>query len=767
MSHIVKLGATAATLREYTTEKTGDGIAWERGPASPFAARVNSSGKYDEIDIWNEWVQEDWQAGVGRVDPEAGGYLFSTLETRVPSQVILSPQVQQCDARDLDGTTADCRYIPDNIAGTVSGGNSLRVACPFTTPAAFVDGSIAYYFYARLNSNVDINIEVWSNSSGSPGTSLDSGSTTSRNDDYDFRWWGVTIPTTSLSNSTLYWLVFDVTGVDAVGGTAEIAYGTSGYDTASKSWNGSSWVTLTGQYLVYTTGHHSLDTLTSDQGAGTFRFNGALYSYKGERLYKLDVANNQMDVVNSITGTGDITSHAIFGPTVYFGRATGNYTTMDTAESFAAAGTTRKLFLEAEYLYGTWQNDLYYSSDGSTWSSAFQIGSDAHEIRGMAGMGDSLYLATDKALWRFAPGDQVEWVSDFGSVDSNNGVGMIEYQGRLYIPAGGRLFRFDPSGQMMDIWVNRDDDLPTTKVGKIVALARMNNWLVAYTLADGDYNVSRGFPSLWAWQEEGWHLLANVYQRNEDFTQTYQSIYYDRGTSRLWWSTDMGSLQYTEIDDYTINPFNLSSYVYMPFGWLQQDRFYGGQYLLDKSWESVTIVGDNLSTDVHVKVYWQDEGSVVDSVGVTHWELLGTADSDGEELRWTDYDTRPSGRWIKLAFRLQTNDGDKTPRVRAVVVKFLPMVNDRIRDNVTLTLHSNVEMPDGTPDAYTLAQQLTHIQSLIESVDPIIYEDPFHDQYEVTLVDWRMSALLYDSDTGVLELRVTLVLEQLPDEQYA
>jgi hypothetical protein len=433
---------------------------------------------------------------------------------------------------------------------------------------------------------------------------------------------------------------------------------------------------------------------------------------------------------------------------------------MNTSEVFSAAATTATLFLEYDgLLYRSYQNDLYFSSDGSTWSSAYQVGGDDVEIRGMAGMGDSLYLATDKALYRFAPGNVVEEVTRFGAEETTNGVGMVEYQGRLYIPIGGRIFRFDPSGQLQDIWISRDDDLPATRIGRVHSMARMNNWLVALVVPTS----SGAWPSLWMWQEEGWHFIANASQLGSAITTDTLSVYYDRGTSRLWiTNSGMGPL-YVDIDDYTLNPFNNSAYLYQPYGWLEQDRFYGGQFGLNKAFYSVRIYGDNLSSGIKVLVYWQDEDS-------TAWELLGTVDEDGEEVAWPAA-TRPLGKWVKLGLLLQTNDGDETPRIRAVVLKFLPIVNDRRQDTMTLTLSDSEQGPDGNPGSYTLAQQLDHLESMIgfdldNSAFILRYQDPFGVQMDATIVQHSSIITQFAWENGaavIKEAEVTLVIEQIPD----
>jgi hypothetical protein len=761
MGYVVKLG-TVSAQRNYTLRQQGSGIAWKRGPAQPFAAKVNTATQYDEVDTWNEWVQEDWQTGVGRVDPVEGGFLYAETETRVPNQLILPPLVQQCDLRTVTGARADCRYMPQNMAGTVTVGTGgyARVAIPFTSPASgwpTGHGFLAVAFYGRLATGVEMTMNICANTASAPGSVIETITFTGQAPDRNFYWYGAQFTdTTGFATGTEYWLEIYPT---SAANSAEIAYGTSGYDTASQSYDGAAWAAITGKYLLYTTDIFRLDHSAIATSA-FIRFNSVLYAMVDDTLFKYDSANEQFDTVGTITGSGNVTSLAVFGPTLYFGRDSGNYTTMNTSEAFTAAGTTGKLFLEYKgFLYRATGVSLYYTSDGTNWTGPFTFGGSNVAIRGMAGMGDSLYVATDKALMRFAPGDVVEEVTRFGAEDSTNGQDMIEYQGRIYIPMNGRLFRFDPSGQLQDIWITREDDLPASRIGKIGALTRMNNWLVAMILSP----TSGQRPTLWMYQEEGWHFLAYTPSVTTQPDTAPHGLYYDRGTSRLWFTYGGVYTMFVDIDDYTLNPFTNTSYLYQPFGWLEQDRFYGGLYLVDKDFESVTIVGDNLSTNVNVKVYWQDEGS-------TAWELLGTADSDGEELRWSTHSTRPQGKWIKLGLLLSTNDADETPRVRAVIVKYLPMVNDRVRDTITLALKSNIQMPDGDPDDYTLAQQLTHVESMIESVIPIIYTDPLGVNYEAKVVDYSMGITIFGYENAanvVKEMDVTLVVEQVPDGTYS
>lgn len=768
MGYAIKLGAVGA-LRNYTLKQQGDGIAWSRGPANPFSAKVNTSGAYDKVDIWNEWVQEDWQQGVGRVDPEAGGFLYSDAETRVPNQLILSPLIHQVDTRDLAGTIADCRYMPDNMAGeiTVGGtGTNSRVAMKFTTPSSSTPTVWVAYIYANISPDVEVKFEIWSDSSGPSALVGSSFAYTAPEDTPGWYWHGKGM-SGSLSNNTSYWLVVYPT-TSSKSFTA--GYGTSGYNTVAKQYNGSNWADISSSYVLYSTTFYRVSTTGSNVGSGFFRLGGNLYQFNDVRVWKYDETDDQWDLVGAITDGTDamlsVTGATTWADKVWFGSG-GNVNdktvNMNTSETFDYPSLNGNFFAKyGPYLYRAHENDLYFSADGSTWTGPFAVGSDEFDITGMAGMGDSLYVATAEALYRFAPGNVVEGVTTWGSPDETNGLHMVNYQGALYATVNGRVISFTQDGRLMDIWMSRDDDVIVGRIGKVWHLCVMNNWLVALVSNPG----STGKPTLWAYQDGAWHHLATLPSPATSITPGYYATYacyYDRETQSLWVSSPALVTYRMYTPDYALNPYNDGNATFMPRGWIEQDRFYGGQYLINKDFESVTIAGDNLSSNVCVKVYWQDEGS-------TAWELLGTIDEDGKELRWSNHSTRPQGKWIRLGLLLQTNDGDETPRIRAIVVKNLPMTNDRIRDNVTLTLKNNIQMPDGKKDTYTLAQQLTHLESMVNSVIPVIYQDPLGVQYETKIIDYSATITKFAYENGanvVKEMDITLVVEQVPDGTYS
>ena len=65
-----------------------------RSNANQVAGKLGSSaGDYDDLQNWSAWVMDDWRAGVGKKDPEAGGFLFSTADTRFESQILPSARL--------------------------------------------------------------------------------------------------------------------------------------------------------------------------------------------------------------------------------------------------------------------------------------------------------------------------------------------------------------------------------------------------------------------------------------------------------------------------------------------------------------------------------------------------------------------------------------------------------------------------------------------------------------------------------------------------
>ncbi|MFN8468589.1 MAG: hypothetical protein U0X20_23725 [Caldilineaceae bacterium] len=762
----IKLGAQGA-LRPYLLI---DPHQYHAEPANAMAPRLNTGEKFAELTGWAEWVQADWQGGVGRTDPAALGVLYSEAETRVPGQLIL-PQALGCVHTWPNDTTAGgglhmpreaTAYSVLELAPVgVQQWIGVRVRTGDTL--TFTCGS--FWLLMRSLVGATITARIYGDYTGIPaGVVAEKTVTLAAGPQYTW----VRFPfDTALSNGTIYWLCVTASA------TTQILAGNDWQHGAAARWNGSAWEAISG-YPFFLTDIWSV-ALGSTRGLFSLtRTAGGLYglfemgtvspthkvqfaAYDSLRSFfspsadasvlsaDMTVLNGASAAVNDtltipgtwkldIQGSGYVTitdyllttavsNDAAFvaAPAVLWdGKVyvalgdshvaldanTGGGLVVNTGASAFAAN--------AGYIWRSYQNKAYYSGDGSAWSEAVRIGSTDYLVRGMVGLGRDMYCANDEGLFQVTDGDLVMGITPWGTKASGQ-VRMVNHQNALYIPISGRVLRFSADGTIMDVWVQRQDDLPQSLLGAPQILGAMNHWLLAAL------SGAPGASSVLAWQTEGWHQLCTL-----PAGLTPSCLYHDRDLARLWVATSQGLVFYTGIDDTAINPWNSSSSRYMPTAWVETMRFYGDLMRVDKDFESVFVAGD-FPAGTGVDIYYQSDQDPT-------WRLLGQVSDDGEEVRWSDYTLRPTGKWLRLGLLLSTNDPTKSPKVRAIVVKYMPMVLDRERWNLPLMLASNQEMLDGELSTYTAAQQVAHIKSLIRSVEPVVFEDLDGTQYDVKVV---------------------------------
>ena len=555
-----------------------------------------------------------------------------------------------------------------------------------------------------------------------------------------------------------------------------LTYGTSGYAREAMTYNGSAWSNVTGKYIPFSVGVHALGTgVVAAYRGGIFRFDDDLYLYHDNDVYKYSTSNSNWVSVGT-AGSGEITSAIVMGSYVYFGKSSGDYYRMNTSDVISASGGGENAHLFYPWGQFLWRADgaaLYYSGDGTTWTQVADF-PDTYPIRGLAGMGEDIYAATDEGLFRVGAGDFVYSAMRWGSAYAKNGINMINHNGNLYIPVENRIYEFSASGTMRDIWP-QFELLPTKRPGQILSLHTSNNWLMALTGNFGTSGLSPYYsvPMLWVWQGEGWHPLIQVGEEGELTgsgwqRRTLQTVYLDRTLLRLWFINMQGAVWWTTLSDYALNPYYDSLHDYMPFGWIEWDWFDGPIREIRKDYESVTVIGQNITSSTPVKVYWQDDSS-------TDWELLGTCDTDEEELRWTlASGVRPNTRRFKLALQLVSTDGDDTPRIDAVRVKYHPMLQDQFRYVVPIKVSGNSRAPQELFDLTvqtasnndTGAEQLAHLNGLVKQVAPFSFTPPTGGsarevkaspgcQFRLTRLEYVNGAVEYDGEYVMLLEEVT------------
>lgn len=743
--------------------------------ANQMAPKISEGDqRYGSLDSWSAWIQTDWQMGLGHVRPtgEDTGYLFGEADTRVPKQIILPPQLQQCDGRVMTDAAEDCRYMPSTVTSTwtiTTGGAIQAVAIRIRTPATVPD-LLNAFFYGYLPYGDELRISLYDYDGGYPDSQVFTSTMVGNIRTRSHYWWGVTLSeeaSLTLTGATNYWLVLEM-----VSGSFEVAYSSNAGTSAT--YDGASWTLQTGLRAWHTTSIHGLGLSAfaaggdSATGSRFIRFNSETYYMRGAVLYKYDSSDDNWDTLSpggSISG--NVSSLEVYGPYLYIATSVGTWR-MNTSESASSLSpVTAQLFKQYKgLLYRADGANLYYTDDGSNWIGPFAMGGSDVSIRGMAGMNGDMYCATDKSLMRLAPGDIVDEIFRFGAEDSANGLNMIEKDNTLYIPANGRVFRFGPDGVLLDIWVGRNADLSQERLGRIDALARMNQWLIALVNAQ---QTTLNRPMLLAYQTEGWHPLAVLPNENNPLDSiTDLDTFYDRENSRLWISCRAIGPMFLDIPDYALNPYNLDTYRFENYAWIEWDWFDGPVRELQKDYESVQLVGENFSSSTYAKVYWQDDDS-------TDWEYLGQYTSDNEEIRWEyPYTTRPNTKRIKLGIQLFSNSQNETPRIDAVRLKFHMMIRDWFRFSLPIQISGVAGTPqqlsDGAVQAYTGQQQLDNLRVLVRQVKPFLYADPIGDQWEVKVNEgvWQLSDWeRLPSGTARWDGIYTITLEQITSGEYS
>lgn len=747
--------------------------------ANQMASKVGQgTSEYGDLTTWSAWIQDNWQDGIGNMRPHEGhGILYGEAETRVPNQIILRGRMVQSDTRTILSSLNDCRYSPSVFSGTFTVGSAItttKAAIEFTTPGTLNSTTFWAHVMLKADPGTTVLFEVRNNNAGSPGATVHTSATYTQLTTFPtYEWSGVQLAYSgTLVAATSYWLC-----VSTVSGTFDVSYGTASYSADSKLLISGVWTAQSGKYMFYlTTAHQMVNMVGNNLGTGFFRFTAAsdtLYCWGGNRLYKYSVANDSWTLVGTLIGT--VNSVGSFAGTVYFADDApliSSAATMNSAEvitnSTGVPTTTVKSF--GGYLWRASSGTTleYYNGVQTITTNEMVVGTYDRYITGIEPLGDSVAVSTNEGLYRIAPGDFAVPVMRYGSTRASNGRSMVNHDGSLYVVADQRLYRFTPDLQRQDVWLSRDDDLLTGRLGKVQSVCSANSWLIAVV---DDHLTAGSKPTVWAFQDEHWHCLAvlpdSALQGADNGSINY-ACYYDAVTDYLFVMTPQGVTYHMYLPGVAVNPYNDTAQRYSHRSWVEWDWFDGPVRDAPKDYDSVAVIGENFGANQTAIVYWKDDAS-------TGWELLGTVTSNYQELRWTlSGGTRPNTRRFKLGILLTTNNITTTPRIRAIRVKYHLMVKDWFRWNLIVDVSGRTggfqEWSNDTRNTLTATQIKDNIAALCTQVPPFVYIDADLKQYEVKITDATFQYSKGESNTATstewLEGVWNLTLEQTTQGQY-
>lgn len=769
----IKLGAPGA-LRDYLLN---DPRQFAATPANPMAAKIaTGAGKYDDFENWSYWVMEDWSAGAGRnADESANGYMFGDCATFMRNRLTL-PFLCNTHAyismSAVGGSSFNVPYYVDGLMaiGTTQTYKQAAVKLtPFTSTTTsriwfyiFVDAvcssaRLSLYSctagYGRPVAVVDyLDIDLSEMHPGGQWILLDFGNLTTNPATYDY--WAVVEPTVAEEILYLPYQLYDAT----MNKNDALCYNGTTFTWVSRASFSNR------QFFAMANSHNS--TLATggwagDEIADMVYANGNTYAYGKAFLFKYSIYDPEKPWQNSFaTVTYEAPAGAydmqVWGDTVYIGHGTELWS-LDSTEADAEVGTNLEATVLAAwngYLYRADGAELWYTGDGTTWTGPLAVGPDGTVVTGMAGLGEYLYIATEDGLYYLAPGDFVVGVAPWPTLNSANGARMVNHNGALYVPMKNRVWQFTESGSFIDVWIDQGANFPPEYLGEIHSLASTHLGLVASVNPSTD----DGSPTIWVLQPEGWHCLAVLPPG-----MGAGRVVADPTNLKLWMCTWQGYVFWLTFEPLASIPVRNMYQTWAPYGWMETDWYSGGLVDVPKDWESVTIFGEQLSANQYVSVYYRDSEA-------SGWTLLGNATANNTELRWEQATYRPTSNAMKLGFLLRTvGDEFSTPVVRAIRTKYHPMVADRWRWQLPITVHANQEMLDGTLNTYTTAQQIAHLDGLVTQVEPVLFEDILGVQYEVKVLGASKQIVQFEALDGqrLMKWLYTLSLEQVTAETYA
>jgi len=710
----IALGNVGA-LREYILANTD---LYSKAPANQFAAKLaTGAGDYDDLQNWSYWVQDNWQMGATQKDAEAGGFLYGECETRYPEQILLS--------RHLHLEMADSLNVYACDASGVTGEETIGSAQTKQKWAIRIGGGASreldtIWVYLKNNGET-FTVRLSGETTSAPGTSIVTDTITTDATTPGYAWYKASWASQAIT-STAYWISLEV----ASSGTLPKVAGDHATPTF-KYYDGAAWQSTTDYFGVLLTA--SAYGAVPLDNAQVVEFNGELYAIGEDNgtIYKRQVAApGWTAAAGTVTGTqllnlGDLLYIALDSTSDVPSYMDTSETVTTFVTSSVTWGGVAHLANFGGFLWAGLESEAFYTSipgaDSSDWTGPIVIGLSGERITGMAGLNDYMYVATEKELVYVGFADEVLGVSVWGSPDANNGKGMLHYQGQLFIPLQESLIRFDGSA-MLPVGIDLNEGLPGDLQGNVAALTSTNNWLLMGVNAR---NTTTQGGTVWAWTTQGWHHIAHLPPG-----LSISSLYYRRSNQRLYIGCDSGHVFSLYLPD-VAQVVDTTAPEFAPVGWMETDWFFGGLKEVSKDFESVYISGEDMSAGQYVDVYWQDDDS-------TAWELLGTVTSDREELRWDDYTTRPNSRQLKLGLLLRTTSASASPVVRAIRVKYHPMVSDWFRWSFPVLCSDNQQELGGGISTHNARQKRAHLDTLITQVQPFILRDMDGTEYEVKVM---------------------------------
>lgn len=758
----IQLGNPGA-LRPYLLHNYRE---YQAATVNPLAARINTSEKYGTLEDISEWVMDDWQVGAGQKDAEAGGFLYATLDTAAPNQIMLPPA---CVPNPKVGVPCGVNYpaaFANNAITRVEANEKIAIRIYVSTGGLTV--ALHTFFFARCSGS--IRMSYYEDNAGEIGDKIDECiCLTNLLRPHVFSWWMPSHGTVLGAGS--HWLVLESVWNDS------IEFMASQSTLEAKRWNPETeiWEDKYFSIRAYAQFRAAECFLSATQYFVRGRSNKVYVStagyetaapgvYSGASVASLNTAVSGLPANKTPTTLANVGDYIYVG----YGDEANAFSIKIADDSVADLGyKIWESLIYNGYFWRSVGSKLYYSTDLATWhpNEGIDTGDTAAPIISIAGAGGNVYMATKRGLYMAAPGDFP--VQILGFTPNNNHVALLGLHDSLYIIAEQQLFIMDVSGQVTEIWTSRHKELDLRDHGTPVAMAHSRNTL--YVLSTYDQSAETGRFRVSAWVQGGWQYVASGHIKQAKWTTSPYKPYLGSLTndsSQLYVLGDANVIWSINVPVASANTWYQASDASTDYsteceGWIEFPKFYGGPQLLIKDWDNIVIFGDYLDERYSsIDVYWRNGD-------YTSWQLLGRLDSenvtqDGTRgrLNWS-LSSRPCSEYIQLALRVRSQRNTYPVRITAIRLQFNVNLADRWRWPLTIEVSDDQQMLDGELNSYTAAQMRTHLNGLIEQAKPFYFKDIDGTQYTVRVESARWNLDEVEYYNGKLEVKWLLSLTLL------
>ena len=362
---------------------------------------------------------------------------------------------------------------------------------------------------------------------------------------------------------------------------------------------------------------------------------------------------------------------------------------------------------------------LFYTDDISTaWTSDAQLPLSAGACLSLlvARGPDNqyhLYASTSVGLWVHDDVNSRFVETEFSDLPfhPDGGKGTIRWRGRIRYPAGNGMYTVIPGANetiVMAMGPDRDHGLPSSRRGRIVALAGSHNELLAAldsstgagisnvgTRGSGGAGSSRwnafgsqtGYSLILGWDEKGWQVKwqsgASSRAINDILVSNVYSEY------RLWWAANQ-NVYYQTLPVDVINPLQVSTTTYADEATLETPWFTAGVRNQDKLALSTFVETTNPSSSETVKIEYATNYT-------ESYTTLGTITSSGEQAYYFG-SSREGIVFRSIKFRITLVNGStntNTPVLRSLVLNYRKRI--KVLYGIEAVLDITESMHDASP----------------------------------------------------------------------